>query len=129
MDHFLDYLFQCGLIVAYALIAPPEQNLYWWFFGILALTSGYMVNSFLRFAATNEFEIYFLGIGPTEIRIYFLVLNTVIIVFDPIRRWFAIGVPIYAYLLAIGLVFLAWKSHAKLWAIDMEAKLKRKDQE
>lgn len=129
MDHFLDFLFQCGLIVAYALIAPVDQNMYWWFFGILAITSGYMVNSFLRFAATNEFEIYFFGIGPTEIRIYFIVLNTVIIVFDPTRKWFSVGVPIYTYLLAIGLVFLAWKSHAKLWAIDMEAKLRSKDQE
>ena len=128
MDHFLDFLFQCGLIVAYALIAPVDQNMYWWFFGILAITSGYMVNSFLRFAATNEFEIYFFGIGPTEIRIYFIVLNTVIIVFDPTRKWFSVGVPIYTYLLAIGLVFLAWKSHAKLWAIDMEAKLRSKDQ-
>ena len=122
MDHFLDYLFQCGLIVAYALIAPPEQNLYWWFFGILVLTSGYMVNSFLCFAANNEFEIYFFGIGPTEIRIYFLALNTFIIILDPTREWFAIGVPTYACLLGFGLVFLTWKSHAKLWAIDMKAK-------
>ncbi|SVC85971.1 uncharacterized protein METZ01_LOCUS338825, partial [marine metagenome] len=122
MDHFLDYLFQCGLIVAYALIAQTEQNLYWWFFGILALTSGYMVNSFLRFAATNEFEIYFFGIGPTEIRIYFLALNAVIIILDPAREWFSIGVPTYACLLGFGLVVLTWKSHAKLWAIDMKAK-------
>ena len=49
MDHFLDYVFQCGLIIGYALIAPPSQNLDWWFFGILAITSGYMVNSFLCF--------------------------------------------------------------------------------
>ena len=122
MDHFLDYLFQCGLIVAYALIAQSEQNLYWWFFGILALTSGYMVNSFLRFAATNEFEIYFFGIGPTEIRIYFLALNAVIIILDPSREWFSVGVPTYACLLGFGLVVLTWKSHAKLWAIDMKAK-------
>ncbi|MFP6901985.1 MAG: CDP-alcohol phosphatidyltransferase family protein [Opitutales bacterium] len=122
MDHFLDFLFQCGLIVAYALIAPPEQNLTWWFFGILGLTSGYMVNSFLCFAATNEFEIYFLGIGPTEIRVYFLALNAVIILLDPTRAYFAYGVPNYTVLLGAGLVFLTWKSHAKLWAIDMKAK-------
>ena len=84
MDHFLDYVFQCGLIIGYALIAQPEDKLEWWFFGILAITSGYMVNSFLCFAATNEFEIYFLGIGPTEIRIYFILLNSFIIFFDPL---------------------------------------------
>jgi phosphatidylglycerophosphate synthase len=27
MDHFLDYVFQCGLIIGYAIIAPPQQNL------------------------------------------------------------------------------------------------------
>ena len=59
MDHFLDFIFQCALIFDYALISPPELNLEWWFFAILTITSGYMVNSFLSFAATNEFEIYF----------------------------------------------------------------------
>ena len=126
MDHFLDYLFQCGLIIAYALIAPPDDNLEWWFFGILAITSGYMVNSFLCFAATNEFEIYFLGIGPTEIRLYFLILNAFIILLDPTREQFAIGVPIYAVVLAVGLLFLVMQSHAKLWGIDMVEK-KRMD--
>jgi len=129
MDHFLDYVFQCGLIIGYALIAQPADNLEWWFFGILAITSGYMVNSFLCFAATNEFEIYFLGIGPTEIRIYFLLLNSFIILFDPRREYFSLGVPIYAGLLAAGLLFLIWQSHAKLWAVDMEKKRKESDLE
>ena len=129
MDHFLDYVFQCGLIIGYALIAQPEDNLEWWFFGILAITSGYMVNSFLCFAATNEFEIYFLGIGPTEIRIYFILLNSFIILFDPQREYFSLGVPIYAGLLAVGLLFLIWQSHAKLWAVDMEKKSEEADPE
>ena len=81
-----------------------------------------MVNSFLCFAATNEFEIYFFGIGPTEIRIYFLALNGVIILLDPIRAYFVICVPIYTGLLAVGLIVLVWKSHIKLWAIDMDDK-------
>ena len=129
MDHFLDYVFQCGLIIGYALIAPPQQNLEWWFFAILAITSGYMVNSFLCLAATNEFEIYFLGIGPTEIRIYFILLNTVIITLDPTREYFSFGVPIYTGILAIGLIFLAWQSHAKLWILDMEAHSNKADKE
>ena len=122
MDHFLDFIFQCALIVAYALIAPPELNLQWWFFAILAITSGFMVNSFLSFAATNEFEIYFLGIGPTEIRIYFIALNTVIIYLDPTRHYFETFVPIYAMVLALGLVFVVWQSHKNLWRLDMKNK-------
>jgi phosphatidylglycerophosphate synthase len=124
MDHFLDFIFQCALIVAYALISPPEFNLQWWFFAILAITSGFMVNSFLSFAATNEFEIYFLGIGPTEIRIYFIALNTVIIYLDPTRKYFENFVPIYAIVLSLGLVFVVWQSHKKLWVMDMKNKAK-----
>ena len=123
MDHFLDFIFQCALIVAYALISPPELNLQWWFFAILAITSGFMVNSFLSFAATNEFEIYFLGIGPTEIRIYFIALNTVIIYLDPTRQYFETFVPIYAIVLTLGLVFVVWQSHKNLWTLDMKTKL------
>ena len=48
MDHFLDFIFQHSLIVAYALISPSESTLQWWFFSILAITSGFMVNSFFR---------------------------------------------------------------------------------
>lgn len=129
MDHFLDFLFQSALIIAYALIAPPEQNLTWWFFAILVLTGAYMVNSFLRFAATNEFEIYFLGIGPTEIRLYFLALNAFIILLDPTRQGFAIGAPAYACILAAGLLFLVTGSHKKLWNVDMEAKQRQTDDE
>ena len=85
-----------------------------------------MVNSFLCFATTNEFEIYFLGVGPTEIRIYFILLNAVIITLDPTREYFSYGVPIYAGILALGLIFLTWQSHAKLWVLDMERKNKEK---
>ena len=85
MDHFLDYVFQCGLIIG-CLDRPTRRQARVVVFRILAITSGYMVNSFLCFAATNEFEIYFLGIGPTEIRIYFILLNSFIIFFDPLRE-------------------------------------------
>ena len=110
-------------------MGKPEDSLEWWFFSILAITSGYMVNSFLCFAATNEFEIYFLGVGPTEIRVCFILLNSFIIIFDPGREYFSYGVPIYAGILALGLIFLARQSHAKLWVLDMERKNKENDAE
>ena len=80
-----------------------------------------MVNSFLSFAATNEFEIYFLGIGPTDTNLFHRsqhghylsgsnpsVLETF--------------VPIYAIVLTLGLVFVVWQSHKNLWALDMKTK-------
>ncbi|SVB71573.1 uncharacterized protein METZ01_LOCUS224427, partial [marine metagenome] len=38
------------------------------------------------------------------------------------RAYFVICVPIYAGLLTVGLFVLVWKSHIKLWAIDMDDK-------
>ena len=46
-----DFVFQCALIVLRH--SPPEMNLQWWFFAILAITSGFMVNSFLSLRAMN----------------------------------------------------------------------------
>ncbi|MEZ5342150.1 MAG: hypothetical protein R2706_12085 [Acidimicrobiales bacterium] len=37
-----------------------------------------MALSFLSFAATNQFQIAFYGIGPTEIRIGYIALNTLV---------------------------------------------------
>ena len=119
MDHFLDFIFQHSLIVAYALISPSESTLQWWFFSILAITSVFMVNSFLSFAATNEFEIYFLGIGPTEVRIYFIGLNTFIIYADPVHQYFNTFVRVYAIIQTLGLIFVVWQSHKKLGHLDM----------
>ena len=53
MDHFLDFIFQCALIVAYALISPPELNLQWWFFAILAITQRFY-GKFISFIRSNQ---------------------------------------------------------------------------
>ena len=81
-----------------------------------------MVNSFLSFAASNEFEIYFGGIDPSEIRIYFIALNMVIIYLDPTRQYFETFVPIYAIVLTLGLGIVVRQSHKDLWDIDMQNK-------
>lgn len=56
MHHSLDYVFLCSLVLAGYLIAPERLGFYYVL--LLALTGGFMVNSFLSFAATNAFEIY-----------------------------------------------------------------------
>ena len=40
-----------------------------------------MVSSFLDYGATGSFKITHLGLGPTEIRLAFIGLNTALIVF------------------------------------------------
>ena len=59
-------------------ISPVTTNTY---FFILALVIEFMVNSFLSFATSNTFRISYFGIGPTEMCLVFIVVNTVIMLF------------------------------------------------
>ena len=118
MDHFLDYVFQSSIVIAYMLIAPGGLSGY--FVAILVLSSAFMVSSFLSFAATNRFEIYFFGIGPTEIRVAIIALNTSIIFLG--TSWWPVTVPLFTALLALGLIFMIFRTQKELWRIDMEAK-------
>jgi len=118
MDHFLDYVFLSAVVVGYAIIAP--SGLQYWFLFLLALTGGFMVNSFLTFAATNEFRIYFYGFGPTEFRVLLIAVNTALI--HTGTAHFAYTIPLTCALLALTLAFLIYRTHVKLWTIDMAAK-------
>ncbi len=121
MDHFLDYVFQSAIVIGYAIIAPPGLQFY--FFGILLLTGGFMVNSFLWFAATNRFEISYLGVGPTEIRILNILLNASITFLG--TSWWPVTVPIFFAVFLVGLTVLTFITQKRLWRIDMEAKAAR----
>ncbi|MBN2383355.1 CDP-alcohol phosphatidyltransferase family protein [bacterium] len=118
MDHFLDYIFLSSLVLAGYFIAP--SNLGFYFIILLILTGGFMVNSFLGFAATNQFEIYFYGIGPTEMRIVFILLNTTIILTGTSHFWYS--VPLLCLACLIGLIFMVRRTSARLWALDMKNK-------
>lgn len=118
MDHFLDYVFLCALIIAYYFVAP-EGNAKW-FMALLALTGAHMTHSFLAFAATNEFRIAFHGIGPTEMRLAFIGVNAFIIFTWP--RYYEYTLPALTVLVAVALVFVVWNTSRMLWRMDMEAK-------
>lgn len=118
MDHFLDYVFLCSLILAYYIVAPPGYDV--WFIAILGLTAGQMVHSYLAFAATNEFRIAFVGIGPTEARIVFIIINTIIIFTWP--DYYDITIPLVTLACVAGLVFVVYRTSRHLWSIDMENK-------
>lgn len=118
MDHFLDYLFLASIIVGYSLALPGLPA--YWFMALLALGGAFMVNMFLSFAATNEFKISALGIGPTEIRIFFVVVNGGIIFFG--SSWLAVALPIVAVILTAFLAWMVFRTHKHLWTMDMEHK-------
>jgi uncharacterized membrane-anchored protein YitT (DUF2179 family) len=83
-----------------------------------------MAGSFLSFGATGEFKIAYLGAGPTEIRIWFIVLNCLII-------WFGTGwiEKLLVYILILAVIILCvvvYRTQKYIWEIDMRDKNKGK---
>lgn len=118
MDHFLDYIFLTSILLGYALLFPVGF-LYVQFF-VLVIISAFMVNSFLSFGATNRFQIAYCGIGPTEIRLVFILINTLLIVFG---RTFMAGLLPYVLILEfIGLCVVVYRTQKDIWAVDMANK-------
>ncbi len=118
MDHFLDFIFSCSLVIAYALMAPEGMEFY--FLCLLTLSGAFLVNAFLSFASTNEFRIYYYGLGPTEIRIGYIIMNTIIFFYgvEIFRFW----VPVILVLNIVTLIYLVYKSQKQLWLIDIKNK-------
>jgi archaetidylinositol phosphate synthase len=119
MDHFLDYLFLCSIIIGYGLMVE-DQNKYLLFY-ILALFGAFMVNSFLSFAATGAFKISYMGIGPTEVRAIFILINTFIIFFSH-RFDHALVLPYVLAGATFALFATVYQTQKQLWKIDMENK-------
>jgi phosphatidylglycerophosphate synthase len=116
MDHFLDYVFLCSLVLTGYLIAPEGLGFY--FLVLLIITGGFIVNSYLGFAATNRFRIYYFGLGPTEMRLLFIIINTVIIFTG--TDHFTYTVPLACGICLIALIVTVLHTGNVIWKIDME---------
>ena len=121
MDHFLDFMFLSSVVVGYSLALPHIAA--YWFGALLALGGALMVNTFLSFAATNEFQISMLGIGPTESRLFFVLANTGMIFFG--TAWLPVVLPIVVGILTLTLIWSVWQAHRRIWQMDMEYKRNR----
>ena len=121
MDHFLDFIFLCSLVFVGYMISPPGLEI--WYVALLVILGAFMVSSFLFFAATNDFQIYYYGIGPTETRVVFILINIFIIIFG--TGGFPILLPLVVITCLAGLIVNVYQIQKKLWALDMEAKLEK----
>lgn len=115
MDHLLDYVFLCSLALGYALVLPPESR--YLMLPVLAVFGGFMVNSFLDFAATGKFKISFLKFGPTEFRVSLIIINALLVAYG--TRPMVKSLPYVAAGGFVGLCVLVYRSHKKIWEIDM----------
>jgi phosphatidylglycerophosphate synthase len=118
MDHFLDYIFLCSLVFVGYQIAPAGLEI--WYFALIVILGAFMVNSFLSFGATNEFQIYHYGFGPTEMRVIFILINCYITFFGTDR--FSILLPATVILCLLGLIINTFQVQKRLWVLDMEVK-------
>jgi archaetidylinositol phosphate synthase len=118
MDHFLDYLFLCSVIVGYAFILPERSR--YQILIMLAIFAGYEMSTFLAFAATDRFKISFLKFGPTEFRVALIVINALLVQYG--TRTMINGLKYVNIGAAIGLVLMVYRTHKMLWALDMKHK-------
>ena len=118
MDHLLDLLFAGSVVIGYSFLVDADW-LKFLFMLLLLVTTATMAVSFLSFAATNQFQIAYYGIGPTEIRIAYIALNTfVVFAGTDIFSW---GVPVVLGLNVVSFLVLTVQSSRAIWQIDHEA--------
>ncbi|MBD3238441.1 MAG: hypothetical protein GF332_02270 [Candidatus Moranbacteria bacterium] len=113
MDHFLDYFFLCAILISYSFVIPEDKEIILFF--ILAILGGFMVNTYLAFAVSNEFRISYWKIGPTEIRILFILINTWFIVFKKSYLYFTL--PTFLILITLGLIIVVYRTQKRIWSI------------
>jgi phosphatidylglycerophosphate synthase len=118
MDHFLDYVFLCSVIIGYAFILPERSR--YQILIMLAIFAGYEVSTFLAFAATDQLKISYMKLGPTEFRLALIVINGLLVQYGTRRminglKYVNIGA-------AIGLALMIYRTHKVIWAADMEQK-------
>ena len=121
MDHFLDFMFMCSILIGYAVLFNGVYRII--FLVLIPIFGAFMVNSYLSFAATTEFKITFLGMGPTELRLLIIILNTMIIIFG--TGFVEKTLPFIPLLTMIALIIVVYRTQKYIWQIDMEDKRRR----
>ena len=124
MDHFLDFVFMWCIFAGYFFLLDDNVSILLLFTAAF-LYSALMAHAFLAFSIINTFKITYLGIGPTEIRLLFIILNTAII-FGRVQLLEVI-LPYLTVVLALGLCAVVFRGQKLIWKIDMAAKDERSE--
>jgi phosphatidylglycerophosphate synthase len=111
MDHMLDFVFMWCVFAAYAFVLGDDSQLLVviWAFIYAAM----MASSFLDYGASGSFKITHMGLGPTEIRLAFIGLNTALIVFG--TRFLELALPWVVLVFAGGLVVMVFRTQRRIW--------------
>ena len=118
MDHLLDYVFLCSVIIGYSFILPERSRFQ--IVVMLAILAAYQVSTFLAFAATDRLKISHLKFGPTEFRLALIVINGLLVQYG--TRQMVNGLKYVNIGAAIGLVLVVYRTHKLIWGLDMKHK-------
>jgi archaetidylinositol phosphate synthase len=122
MDHLLDYVFLCSVIIGYAFILP-ERSRYQLLF-LLALFAAFAVSAFLAFSVTDRFIISHLKLGPTEFRLALIVINTLLILFG--TEYMSSALKFVNAGGVAALCFVVYQTQKNIWRLDMQEKDREK---
>lgn len=118
MDHLLDYVFLCSIIIGYSFILPEKSR--YQIVVMLAIFAGYEVTTFLSFAATDQLNISFLKLGPTEFRLAVIVINAFLAAYG--ARKMVNGLKYVNIGAAFVLAVIVYRTHKVVWEMDMKVK-------
>jgi phosphatidylglycerophosphate synthase len=118
MDHLLDYVFLCSILIGYAFILPERSRFQ--LLLMLALFAAFDFSTFLAFSATDKLKISYLKFGPTEFRLALIVVNALLIKFGTKHmigglKWVNAGA-------VVGLCLLVYTTQKRIWQLDMESR-------
>lgn len=118
MDHLVDFVFMASVFFGWALVLPgPSRMLV---FAVFGLCGVFTTDSHLTFSVTNEFHTAHFGVGATELRIVFVLVNSLAAVFgDPLLE---LLLPIAVVGLLLALSLIVYRTQRRVWAMDMRAK-------
>ena len=123
MDHLLDFLFMWCIFAGYFFLLKSSVSIILLFTAAF-LYSALMAHAFLAFSILNAFQITYLEFGPTEVRLFFIGLNTAII-FGQAQVLEAI-LPYLTVVLGLGLCVVVYRGQRAIWKIDMTQKAEAK---
>jgi len=114
MDHFLDYIFLCAIIIGYSFLLPLAYHL----LTLLCLTfaAGYMVHSFIDFSITNNFKISCDQFGVSEMRLLLVLSNILLMILG--KALLVAVFPFIVLALFLGLCFLVHTSQKIYQHVD-----------
>lgn len=123
MDHLLDYVFMSAAFLQYLPLAEGSPRSAYLLIAWMLIYGALMASSWLAFASTGEFKITFLGVGPTEVCLMFIVLNTLMIFCGPLLLWrlLPFAVPVSFVMCCV----IVYRAQRRIWSIDMEQKRAR----